>query len=123
MTDPTRIADRYIAVWNEADIEKRREQLAAGWSAEATYVDPLMSGAGHAGIAEMIEAARAGFPGLSFALDGTPDGHGPFVRFSWALAPQGGARIARGSDVVRLDGDGRIVEVIGFIDEAPRAAA
>jgi hypothetical protein len=67
----------------------------------------------------MIAGARAQFPGHGFALAGTPDGHGRFVRFSWTLAPAGGAAIAGGTDVVRLDEVGRIAEVIGFLDRTP----
>ncbi|MFC7551640.1 hypothetical protein ACFQU7_03960 [Pseudoroseomonas wenyumeiae] len=36
----------------------------------------------------MIETARGSFPGHGFTLEGPPDGHGPFLRFSWTLAPQ-----------------------------------
>ena len=65
----------------------------------------------------MIEGAREQFPGLPFTLHGIPDGHGPFVRFTWTLASTGGDAVAAGTDVVRLDADGRIGEVIGFLDD------
>jgi hypothetical protein len=90
--------------------------LDDGWTGDARYVDPLMSGEGREGVAAMIEAARAQFPGHGFALQGAADGHGPFVRFSWTLAPTNGDRIAGGTDVVRLDEAGRIAEVVGFLD-------
>ena len=117
--DPTTIAQTYLAAWNEADGVRRRELLDEGWAAEARYVDPLMHGEGREGIARMIEAARRQFPGHGFALSGTPDGHGGHVRFSWTLAPAGGAPVARGTDVVRLDDEGRIAEVVGFLDGGP----
>jgi len=120
MTDSKNIADAYIALWNDADADSRRARLSAGWSADARYADPLMRGEGHDGIAAMIAGARAQFPGHGFALAGTPDSHGPFVRFSWTLAPASGAAVAAGTDVVRLDGAGRIAEVIGFLDGAPQ---
>jgi SnoaL-like domain len=116
MTDPKTIAEEYLAVWNEADAGRRRRMLAEGWSSEARYVDPLMSGLGRDGVASMIEAARDQFPGHGFSLCGAPDGHGPFVRFSWALGSGDGSRVAGGTDVVRLDGEGRIAEVVGFLD-------
>ncbi|TAJ77149.1 MAG: nuclear transport factor 2 family protein [Sphingobium sp.] len=116
MTDPHAIARAYIALWNDADDASRRDRLSKGWSANARYADPMMQGTGHDGIAAMIGGARAQFPGHSFTLAGTPDGHGDFVRFSWTLAPDGGATVAAGTDVVRLDADGRIWEVIGFLD-------
>ena len=116
MADPRTIADTYLALWNEADDDARRVRLAAAWTADARYADPLMSGTGHDGIAAMIAGARAQFPGHRFTLAGTPDGHGPFVRFAWTLAPDDGAVVAGGTDVVRLDDDSRIAEVIGFLD-------
>ena len=110
------VADRYLAVWNEADPARRRALMAQTWSADGRYVDPLMSGEGREGVATMIEAARGQFPGHGFTLRGQPDGHGRYVRFSWTLSPNGGAPVAAGADVVTLDEHGRIADVIGFLD-------
>ena len=112
------IAERYLAMWNEPDPDRRRALVAAGWTSDGRYADPLMQGQGHEGIAAMIEGARASLPGLGFTLRGTPDGHGPYVRFAWSLAPEGGAPVAGGTDVARLDDTGRLVEVTGFLDGA-----
>jgi len=113
------IAHAYLAAWNEPDAKARAARIAREWSEAARYADPMMEGAGPAGIAAMIDAARTRFPGHAFTLAGQPDGHGPFVRFAWTLAPEGGAAIVRGTDVVRVDGEGRIAEVIGFLDAVP----
>lgn len=110
------IADRYLATWNEPDPARRQALVAALWHPQGRYTDPLMSGQGPDGIARMIDAARAQFPGLRFTLRGEPDGHGAFARFSWSLGPDGGAAVAGGTDVARLDADGRVTEVIGFLD-------
>lgn len=114
--EPQAIAERYIAAWNEADDARRRALLEEAWAPEARYADPLMQGEGRDGIAAMIGAAQAQFPGHGFTLHGTPDGHGRHVRFSWTLAPRGGAPVGGGTDVVRLDAEGRIAEVVGFLD-------
>ena len=116
MTTPHTLADRYLATWNEADASRRQALIAALWRPQGRYADPLMSGQGHDGIARMIETARSQFPGLVFSARGEPDGHGPFARFSWSLGAAGGAPVAGGTDVARLDADGRVVEVIGFLD-------
>ena len=116
MTTPHAIADRYLATWNESDAVRRQALIAELWSPRGRYADPMMSGEGHDGIARMIEAARAQFPGLRFSARGEPDGHGPFARFSWSLGPAGGAPVAGGTDVARLDEHGRVIEVIGFLD-------
>ena len=116
MTPLHTLADRYLATWNEADAARRQALIAALWSPQGRYADPLMSGEGHDGIARMIEAARAQGPGLVFTPRGEPDGHGAFTRFSWSLGPAGGPAVAGGTDVARVDDDGRVVEVIGFLD-------
>lgn len=117
--DPATIAGAYLAVWNEADDVRRRDLLEQGWAADARYVDPLMQGEGREGIACMIEVARLQFPGHAFALAGQPDGHGAYVRFSWTLASTSvGTSVGGGTDLVRLDDEGRIAEVVGFVDGA-----
>jgi ketosteroid isomerase-like protein len=115
-SDPMAIAKMYLAAWNEADDLQRRKLLEQAWAGDARYVDPLMHGEGRDDIARMIGNARTQFPGHHFTLSGTPDGHGVYVRFSWTLAPTGGAAVAVGSDMVRLDDQGRIAEVVGFLD-------
>jgi hypothetical protein len=69
-------------------------------------------------VARVIEGANTQFPDHAFALKGSPDGHRDAVRFSWTLAPHDGAPVACGTDIARLDGSGRISEVIGFLDGA-----
>jgi len=115
MRSPDQIASDYLAAWNTAD-DAERARLLDGWAEDACYHDPMMAGENRGGIAAMITGARGQFPGHRFALTGTPDGHGPFVRFSWSLAPAGGTPVAHGTDVLRLDAAGRIAEVIGFLD-------
>ena len=115
MPTPHDIATDYLAVWNAPDDAERRRRLER-WAPDADYRDPLMSGTGRDAIAAMIAAARAQFPGHAFLPRGTPDGHGEFARFSWSLAPAGGPAVAGGTDIVRLDGEGRIAEIIGFLD-------
>lgn len=115
MTDPRTIAENYLAAWNAPGSEERATNMMS-WAPDARYVDPLMRGEGRDGIAAMIARARAQFPGHDFTLTGTPDGCGNHVRFSWTLAAESGTPVARGTDIVRLDREGRIAEVIGFLD-------
>ena len=72
MTNPETVAESYLAVWNDQDGARRRERLAQAWRDDARYVDPIMQAKGAGGIADMIEGARAQFPGLGFSLAGPP---------------------------------------------------
>ncbi len=114
MIEPGLIAEQYLTGWNVTPTE--RSNALVNWSEDATYIDPLMSAEGRDAIAAMIDKATAQFPGYRFALEGTPDGHGNYVRFTWNLAAPSGEVAARGTDIVRVDGGGRIAEVIGFLE-------
>ena len=121
MTDAAHIADRYIAVWNETDPARRDALLTENWNADATYVDPLMSGEGRQEIGALIGAVHARFPGFRFTLAGAADGYGDKVRFSWALGPDAEPDMIRGTDFAVID-NGRLRSVTGFIDKAPASA-
>jgi SnoaL-like domain len=86
MTDINTVARRYIELWNEKLPSRRREMLASDWTADANYVDPLMSGDGHDGVDALIAGVQQRFPDFSFKLIGKVDGYGDHVRFSWGLA-------------------------------------
>jgi hypothetical protein len=116
------LVDSYIAAWNARDAGDRAALVARTWTPDATYADPLMSGAGHAGIDAMIAAAQGQYPGLIFSRRGAPDVHGDNLRFSWDLGPQGGPPMAGGTDFAVVEG-GRIRTVTGFLDFAPATAA
>ncbi|KQW89813.1 polyketide cyclase [Massilia sp. Root418] len=116
--DATRIAKQYLSTWNERDAAVRRAKVASTFTLDASYLDPMMRGNGHTGIDAMIGAAQDHFPGMQFALDGTPDGHNDVVRFSWSLGLPGAEPVARGTDVATVSDDGRLVKVTGFLNQA-----
>lgn len=118
MTDAATIANRYIALWNETDPQRRKALMADLWSETGSYVDPLMQGRGHDGIDALIAGVHARFPDFRFALAGRPDGYGNQIRFSWRLGPEGGDGPIKGTDFATVE-DGRLVSVIGFLDQVP----
>ena len=122
-TNPQDLAARYMAAWNEADPDRRRALVAALWTEDATYRDPVMEGEGHRGIEALIGGVQARFPGFRFALSGrAPDGFGDRVRFSWDLGPEGGEAVIQGTDFAMLAEDGRLRAVTGFLDRLPPGA-
>jgi hypothetical protein len=118
MSDPRHIAEQYIATWNETDAQRRMALLRQHWNADARYADPLASVAGVNEISRLIGGVHERFPGFVFGLTGSADGHGEHVRFSWSLGPAGVQAPVEGSDVVVLS-EGRISNVIGFLDKVP----
>ncbi|WP_431901734.1 nuclear transport factor 2 family protein [Nonomuraea sp. bgisy101] len=113
------IVERYLAAWNETDAEARAKAVAEVWTEDATYTDPLADVAGHDGIAAVIAGAQEMFPGLVFTPGELHDAHHDLVRFTWHLGPAGGEALAVGFDVVKLAEDGRIRQVLGFLDKVP----
>jgi hypothetical protein len=117
------VVERYLAVWNETDPARRRALIAQHWADDAHYHDPVMEGAGHAGIDAMVQGAQQQFAGLRFRQLGAAEGHGRYVRFAWELGPPDGPAPIVGSDVAVLAADGRLQQVIGFLDRVPAGAA
>ncbi len=114
---------RYFEAWNAGDPEALAKAVAAAWSVEGTYTDPLAAVTGHTEIAELIAGAHAQFPGFAFRPLGAVDGHHDTARFAWELVSgaDGSAPVA-GFDVITLDEDGRIRSVLGFLDRVPAGA-
>ncbi|TXL81961.1 nuclear transport factor 2 family protein [Vineibacter terrae] len=122
MSDFSDLVDRYIAIWNETDTTRRRALIARTWTEGASYLDPMMKSDGHAGIDAMIAAVQEKFPGHRFSLAGKVDAYQDRVRFSWALAPEGGDALVKGTDFAVVD-SGRLQQVTGFLDQVPAGAA
>lgn len=85
----SRIAARYLSAWNATDSRERDRLVREAFSSEVHYLDPMMEGRGHDGMAALIAGAQQRFAGYRFVLLGTPEGHHSVVRFSWALAAPG----------------------------------
>ncbi|MBZ4324003.1 nuclear transport factor 2 family protein [Streptomyces huiliensis] len=113
---------RYLAAWN-ADAETRAAAVAAAWTEDGSYTDPLADVAGHEGITAVIAGAHEQFPGFEFRPTGAVDGHHNTVRFAWELVSTAdGSAPVSGSDVAVLAEDGRIRSVLGFLDRVPATA-
>src|SRR5215212_7642436 len=70
MTDFDTLAQRYIATWNETDAAARQRAVAALYTEDARYTDPLVDAEGQEAIAATIGAVQQQFPGFVFRLAG-----------------------------------------------------
>jgi hypothetical protein len=111
---------RYFEAWNAGGQEALAKAVAAAWTADGSYTDPLADVHGHEQIAAVIAAAHEQFPGFAFRLLGAVDGHHDTARFGWELVAEadGSAPVA-GFDVITLDDEDRIRSVYGFLDRVP----
>ncbi|KOX43165.1 nuclear transport factor 2 family protein [Streptomyces sp. ESR1.13] len=126
MSAPTRRYEdavaRYLEAWNAAP-DAVAKAVAAAWTEDGSYTDPLADVRGHEQIAAVVAAVHEQFPGFSFRLSGAVDGHHDTARFSWELVSGAdGAAPVAGFDVITLDDEGRIRSVFGFLDRVPAGA-
>lgn len=117
LTNVETLVDRYIAAWNEIDPAARRALIAQTWTADGSYLDPLMSGEGRDGIDAMIGGVQGQFPGLRLRRTSEVDAHNDYVRFTWELGPETGDPVAGGLDF-GVVADGRLQSIVGFLDFA-----
>jgi SnoaL-like domain len=121
MTQLNDLIDRYFAMWNETDVAQRRDLIARTWTETASYVDPLIQGDGREGNNAMVEMVQGRFPGHKFRLTSAIDAHHDRVCFSWDLAPDGGAPVAKGIDFGAVADGQRLQTVTGFLDTVTAA--
>jgi NAD(P)-dependent dehydrogenase (short-subunit alcohol dehydrogenase family) len=117
--DITETVTGYLAAWNQTDAAARRTALEALVAGEARYVDPMADVTGPEGLDALIAAVQAQFAGLTFSLHGAVDAHHDTARFQWALGPAGTEPAVIGSDVITVGADGRITQILGFLDKVP----
>ena len=64
MTDLNKIAENYIAAWNETDAGRRKARLDAAFTSSVSYRDPIMQGDGHDVVAALIDGVQHRFMGV-----------------------------------------------------------
>ncbi|MEV1007879.1 hypothetical protein [Streptomyces sp. NPDC049881] len=131
------LTDRYVAVWNEPDAERRRAAVRELWSADAVHVlqppqeirqaaeglgfDRLrLEARGHRALEFRVTRAYEEFvaPGtFVFRSRGNADRLHDVVKFTWEMAPRDGGEAAGvGLEILVLGPDGRIVSDYQFIE-------
>jgi hypothetical protein len=127
MLKPNELADRFVALWNETDPERRRRGVEELYAPDADYVfyrrDPIR---GHEAIlAQMAYTHEIYGPmGYAFRSANNAIGHHNVARLNWVMvtAATGEMEMA-GQDVVVLGEDGRIQADYQFHDRLPTSFA
>jgi hypothetical protein len=115
---PNELADRYVAIWNEADDARRRQAVAELWTEDAVHLlhqqkDPAATSQtrGHgdleARVARTYEEYIAS-GAFSFRSRNDAAHLGDAVRFTWEMVSADGEVIGVAQEFVVLDADGRI---------------
>jgi hypothetical protein len=130
------LAEKYVALWNEPDAERRRRMIAQLWAQDARHVlqppEEIREIAARPGIGataileargyEAIEARATsayehwvGSEGLSFRGRDDADRLGDVVKLHWEAVARDGTVSAVGLSVLVLAADGRIERDYTFI--------
>lgn len=118
-TDPHTLVDDYLELFNTTDPVRRRRRADALFDEDARYTDPMADVVGPEQVDGFVGAVQQQFPGYRFTLGTGPDAHHDQLRMIWhATAPGADSPAAVGFDVI-VHRDGRIRQVLGFLDRAP----
>jgi len=117
----TAVTDGYFAMWSEPDPARRQAIIAATWSEDATYVDPMFTADGYPGLDALVRGVHERFPGHRFTLVGPVDTHHDRARWAWQFGLDGAEPMAAGVDYAELAPDGRLRAVTGFFDRVASA--
>jgi hypothetical protein len=130
------LAERYVALWNEPDADRRRRMIAGLWAEDGRHIlqppQEIREMAAQPGIAltailqargyEEIEARAAsayehwvGSEGLSFRGRDDADRLGDVVKLHWEAVARDGTVSAVGLSFLVLAADGRIERDYTFI--------
>jgi hypothetical protein len=102
--------NRYVAVWNEGDAERRRQLADRTWTHDAVLVNAL---ARHAGVVEIAShvsrshdefVARGGHRFGAVAYLAHHDG----ILFDWEMGANNAAAVSAGTNYLLRGVDGRI---------------
>jgi hypothetical protein len=123
MDTATDIVERYVAMWNEADIDERRLAVVALWQPDGVHLAKRHNCPGYAAIEDRVtrswQASVA--PGENvFRHAGNIDAHHNVVRFNWHMVRKASGKIAAiGQEMLVLGEDGRICADYQFNEPDP----
>ena len=136
MTDTQAFADKYLALWNEPDADRRRRTIAELWTEDGRHIlqppEEIREIAARPGLTmtaileargyEEIEARATsvyehwvGSEGLSFRGRDEAARLGDVVKFHWEAVGKDGEAFAVGLDFLVLTADGRIERDYTFV--------
>jgi hypothetical protein len=119
MTDTRELADRFAAVWNEADAGARREAIAELWAPNGVHYVKTIEARGYAAIEKRVVDAyqkNVRDNGNRFRAVRNAQALRNVIMFDWEMVPAGSDEVlAVGREFLILDEGGRIITDYQFI--------
>ena len=117
--DTADVVSTYVRAWHESDEVARRDLLELSWAENGVYTDPSSTISGREALVEAISDFHQRRPGVRIEVRSAVDAFDRHFRFVWATVDASGTVLREGIDVGRIDDDGRIESIIGFIGIVP----
>lgn len=135
--DPKDLTERYVAVWNETDPDRRRAAVAQLWAEDGVHVlqppeeintaaaglgfsTTTLRARGHAELEFRVRRAHEEFVAAgiySFRLRGGADRLDDVVKFTWEMVARDSRDVvAVGMEILVLSPDGRVATDYQFIE-------
>ena len=88
MLDTNQLVARYVALWNEPDVDRRRQEIVALWTPDGLHYAKSHTCHGYCALEHRVTGSheRSIAPGLNlFRHAGNVDAHHNVVRFDWHM--------------------------------------
>lgn len=108
------LADRFFALWGEADAARRRAELEAIADAALAFRDPYSCTDGLDDLDAHVAAAQRFMPGVVLERVGEARQCQGVALVDWVVKGREGAAQRRGTNVFELSPDGRLLRVTGL---------
>jgi hypothetical protein len=119
MFDAEELVDRYVAVWNETDPERRQSQISALWLPEGRHYVGVREVLGYAALEHRItDSHNKNVRDSGHYFRAVKDARAlrDIVVFNWEMLPNAEDKVAaHGFIVLRVDAEGRILVDYQFI--------
>jgi hypothetical protein len=107
------LADRYVAVWNETDAARRRQQIAELWAPEGRHYVGTREVRGHEDLETRVRESHeknVRDNGNRFRTADSVHGLRDVVTFHWEMLPADSeTALGRGLEFLIVDEEGRIL--------------
>ena len=117
-TDLDRTVETYLAFWN-ADGDEQRRIAAEVFAPDVEHRAPIGVTTGVGPLVEFRRQLTAEIGAITVTARRAPDLHNDRARVPWHIVLADGTSFGTGTDVLELDGDGRVRAITTFIDRPP----
>lgn len=111
--------DRYVAFWNAPTPEAMRALGAEVFTGDLMYHAPVGVLTGAEALVGFATEFRQHMGAAVFTARSEPEEHHDRIRLRWEIVLPDGTSFAEGTDVISVEEDGRVRDVVSFLDRAP----